>query len=163
NRVVDGGDHVADVALAGAVEHFLDEQRGARGDAPAATARVVAAPREDAGDVRAVAVVIVGRGPEADEVDELDDAVRAQVVVPRGDAGVDDGNADAAAVEPERLLHVSGSDCGAGALEGALHTSIEADAADGGIVRQLVEHPIGDVGHLRGAGGEPAAGGAVHA
>jgi hypothetical protein len=37
--VVDRGDHVADVALAVGVEHFLDEQRRAGRDAAAAAAR----------------------------------------------------------------------------------------------------------------------------
>ena len=48
DRVVDRRDDVADVALAGGVEHFLDEQRRARRDAAAAAARVVAVAGDDA-------------------------------------------------------------------------------------------------------------------
>ena len=59
DRVVDRGDDVADVALARRVEHFLDEQRRARRDAAAAPVGVVAVARDDARDVRAVAVVVV--------------------------------------------------------------------------------------------------------
>ena len=63
NRVVDRGDDVADVTLARGVEDLCDEQRGAGRDAAAAAARIVAVARDDAGDVRAVPVVVVRRPP----------------------------------------------------------------------------------------------------
>ena len=64
--------------------------------------RVVAVAGDDAGDVRAVAPVVVLRGAAVDEVDERGDALAAavgdgQVVVPRRDARVDDRDADAGA------------------------------------------------------------------
>src|SRR5262249_56406845 len=93
DRVVDGGDHVADVALAAAVEHLLDQERRAGRDAAPAAARIVAAAGQNPGDVRAVAVVVVRGRLERDEIDEPRDAVRTEIVVPRGDAGGDQRNA----------------------------------------------------------------------
>ena len=84
---------------------FSDDER-APGAMPGLLAvRVVAVAGDDAGDVRAVAVVVVGLRAAVDEVDELRDALIAvrvascvavlrQVVVPVGDAGVDDRDAD---------------------------------------------------------------------
>ena len=58
DRVVDRRDHVADVAVALAVEDLEADELRAGSDARAASVRVVAAAGDDAGDVRAVAVVV---------------------------------------------------------------------------------------------------------
>ncbi len=77
---------------------------------------VVAVAGDDAGDVRAVAVVVVGLRLVVDEVDKLchalivdradlgRSALVAQVVVPASDARVDDRDADAGAVVAPLLL-----------------------------------------------------------
>ena len=99
--VVERRDDVADVAVAVAVEHLEDDQARARRDAAARAIRIVAVAGDDPGDVRAVAVVVVRERLEVDEVHEMDDAIGAEVVVPGGDAGVDDRDADARAVDAE--------------------------------------------------------------
>src|SRR5688572_17733935 len=58
DRVVDRRDDIADVALTIAVEDLEAEELRAWGDADAASAGIVSAARDDAGHVRAVAVVI---------------------------------------------------------------------------------------------------------
>ncbi len=163
DRVIDRGDDVADVALAGGVEHFLDEQRRARSDAAAAAPRVVAAARDDAGDVRAVAVVVVRGGLEADEVDEPHDAIAAEIVVPVGDTGVDNRNADAGAVESERLLHPRRADRRARSLECGLYAAIETHAGHARHAGERVERGVGHVGDQAAHGDQTAAGGAPHA
>ena len=79
--------------------------------------RVVAVARDDAGDVRAVAVVVV-RLPTGNSTKSTncDDARGAEIVVPVGDAGIDDRDADAGAVEPEGFMDPVRADGRAGAL-----------------------------------------------
>ena len=57
------------------VEHLQADDVRAGRDAGAAPLRVVAVAGDDAGDVRAVAVVVVRRGAAVDEVDERGDAL----------------------------------------------------------------------------------------
>ena len=65
DRVVDRGDDVADVAVALGVEHLQADQVGAGRDAGAGARGVVAVAGDDAGDVRAVAEVVVRRVPSS--------------------------------------------------------------------------------------------------
>src|SRR5262245_8873552 len=80
----------------------------ARSDAGTSTVRVESVSGDDAGHVRPVAIVVVGIGTAAGEIDEAIDplgpAVR-EVVVPGAHARVDDGDADAGAVVAERLAY----------------------------------------------------------
>ena len=62
HRVVDRGDDVADVSVAGAVERLEHDQVGTGRDAAPAAVRVHARARNDPGDVRAVPVVVVRNG-----------------------------------------------------------------------------------------------------
>ena len=59
------------------VEHLQRDQAGIGRGAGLLAVRVVAVAGDDAGDVRAVAVVVVRRGPAVDEVDEHRDALVA--------------------------------------------------------------------------------------
>src|SRR5262249_11277603 len=107
--VVDGGDHVADAAVPGIVEYPQHGEVRVRRDPRPAAGRVEPVARNDAGDVRAVAVWIGWHGRAGDEVDEPIDALRrgqhrvGQIVVPGCDAGVDHRDPDAGPVEAEFL------------------------------------------------------------
>ncbi len=120
-------DDVADAAAAGGIQHLERNQRRARRDARLVAVRVVAVAEDDAGDVRTVTIVVVWQRPSVDEVHELGDALVAvgirlrraalgQVVVPGGDAGVDDGDANAGAGVAERALHDASADRDGGAV-----------------------------------------------
>ena len=112
---VQRGDDVADRAVAVAVEHLQRNQVRLGRRAAFLAVRIVAVARDDAGDVRAVPVVVVRRGVPVDEVDELHHALVAvgiqragrtgQVVMPAGDAGVDDRDADARPGEAQRVAN----------------------------------------------------------
>ena len=95
--VVDCGNHAARRARAVLIEHFENDEVRARRDALKHVARLLAAARDEAGDVRAVAEVVVRQGLAADVVLPLDDA--AVEVVAEHDARIDDRDADAAAVD----------------------------------------------------------------
>ena len=122
HRPLQRRDHVADAALAVLVEHLEADEVGGRRDAGAGTVRVEAIAGDDAGDVRAVAVVVVRGGPVVDEVDEgrhalavlVPHGARArdvgEVVVPAGHARVDDRDTDAGAVVAHRQLHGARAD-----------------------------------------------------
>ena len=114
--------------------------------------RIVTVAGDDAGHVRAMAVVVVGRPAPVDEIDEELDArppapALGKVVVPRVDAGIDNGDAD-----PASVVAVGGSG-GAGAnrlpraLEGAKRGTVVREAVDertGGDERQ---YGVGNVDH----------------
>jgi hypothetical protein len=68
--------------------------------------------------------------------------VRAEVVVPVGHAGVDDRDADAGAVEAERVADPVAPIGRAGALERPVDAAVEADAATPG-ARERVERVSG--------------------
>ncbi len=70
----------ADRPLALIVEHLEADHLRRGGDAGAEAARVVPVARDDSGDVRAVAVVVVGRVTAVDEVDECRYALAACVL-----------------------------------------------------------------------------------
>jgi hypothetical protein len=110
-----------------------------------------------------VAVVVVGCRLEADEIHEPRHAVRSEVVVPGGDARVDDRDADAGAVEAQGLADEGGADRGARALERAADTAVQADPGHAGQFREGLERGIGHVGDLRADRGEPAARGPADA
>ena len=74
--VFDGRNHVADAAGAGAVERLQDNQPCRGSNARALPVGVVAVAGDDAGDVRAVTVIVVGRRLAAHEIDESIDALR---------------------------------------------------------------------------------------
>ncbi len=103
NDPVDPGDHVAGVTSAGAAEH-ADVHEVDAGRAPARkrgrhTRRRSSAAADDARDVRAMPEGIARDVRLArDEVDARDDAAGKRRMV--GDAGIDDGDADAAAAVP---------------------------------------------------------------
>ncbi len=160
--VVDGGDDVADEAFAGRVEHFFDKQRCPGCDALAASAGVVPAAGDDAGDVRAVTVVVVGLGLEVDEVRELHDASGPEVVVEGGDARVDDGDANACAVHAKGLVDPAGADRRARSFKRALDRSIEADTPDAWHRGQRIERLVAHIGDLAAQQRKPSADDTIH-
>ncbi len=119
DRVVDRGDDVADVAVSVRVEHLERRPGCAPGrHARARAVRVEAVAGNDPGHVRAVPEVVGRAAPTArlpgvsSRVKSLKcttrgDAVgfsgfgQVEIVVPGGDAGVDDGDADALARQTE--------------------------------------------------------------
>ena len=110
DRPLEGRDDVADDAAAVLIEDLQADEVRRRRDARVRADRVPAVAGDDAGDVRAVAVVVVRLRLVVDEVDEARHALAVdhlhlgraaavgQVVVPAGDARVDDRDADAGAV-----------------------------------------------------------------
>src|SRR5262249_45679450 len=126
--------HIADVTLAGGVEHFERDQASAGRDAGARAGRVVPIAGDDAGHVRAVSVIVVRRLPAADEIDERVDALSAaragEIVVPGGDARIDHRDADARTVVPELPTNGRCADRSARALHPRADRAIEDDATD---------------------------------
>jgi hypothetical protein len=146
DRVVDRRDHVARVAVAADVERFQHDEVRAGRDAGAQAVGVAAAAGDDAGDVRAVAVVVVGFGlsaPCRDEVGEMRDPA-FEVVVPRGDARIDGRDADAPSVEAETIRDPAGPDRRGCVLKRAADGPIEADRGDLRLARQPLEGGVGD-------------------
>ena len=148
---------VADAAPARAVERLERDQGGRRGDAGPGPVRVVAVAGDDAGDVRAVAPVVVAGGAAVDEVDELGDPLGgaagvAQVVVVRRDARVDHRDADALAVEAHQGLDGPGADGNRLAADEGLDRAVEVDPLDVAAAGQLTEQPLG---HPRRAAAHP--------
>ena len=119
DRPVERRDDVADVAAAVGVEDLQADQVRAGRDARARAARVVAVAGDDPGDVRAVAVVVVGGVRPLTKSTNLatrpDPRSSCQLVTPESIIATP----DAGAVEAERVVHPAGSDRGAGPLEGA--------------------------------------------
>ena len=115
HRVVDSGDHVADVSVAGAVESFEHDQVGTGRDAAPAAARVHAGARNDSGHVRAVPVVVVRNGLMGDEVGPVHDPARTQIVVRRRNARVDHRDADSGAIHAEVFAQPARADERSGA------------------------------------------------
>ena len=76
--IIECGDDIADSAVTSSVEHLQHGETGAGGDARAGAARVEAVARDDPGDMRAVAVVVVWRRMTVDKIHELVDALRAR-------------------------------------------------------------------------------------
>ena len=72
---VQRGDDRADRSLALGVEHLQRHQRRVRRHPGLAAVRVESVAEDDAGDVRTVAVIVVGHRLPVDEVDELRDAL----------------------------------------------------------------------------------------
>ena len=116
----------------------------------------MAVARDDAGDVRAVPVVVVGAGLEVHEVDKPRDAAGSEVVVPVGHAGIDDRDADAGAVEAERILDPGGADRRAGALQRAVHAPVETDAVHPRQARERSERRVGNARDQAAAAGKAA-------
>ena len=134
--VVDRRNDVADASATVLVQNLEHHQSRPGGDAGARAVGVGAIAGDDAGDVRAVPVVVVRLRLAADEVHELIDTLRrgrvrvGEIVVPGGDAGIDHGDADPGAVISELLPHDIGADRGAGALVESEHEAIQGDALD---------------------------------
>ena len=147
HRPVERLDDVADAALALAVERLERDQGGRRGDTGPGPVGVVAVAGDDAGDVRAVAPVVVARVVAVDEVDELGDPLGgaagvAQVVVVRRDARVDHRDADALAVEAHQGLDGPGADGNRLAADKRLDRAVEVDSLDVAAAGQLTEQPL---------------------
>ena len=136
----------------------LSATRVAAGAIPARVpCGVVAVAGDDAGDVRAVAPVVVAGGAAVDEVDELGDPLGgaagvAQVVVVRRDARVDHRDADALAVEAHQGLDGLGADGNRLAADQRLDRAVEVDPLDVAAAGQLTEQPLG---HPRRAAAHP--------
>ena len=97
------------------VERLQRDDVRARRDRVAGAVGVEAVAGDDARDVRAVAPVVVRLRVAVDEIHEVRDALALavgdrQVIVPAGDARVDDRDADAGAVVSHQLLHRAGAD-----------------------------------------------------
>src|SRR6185503_12657536 len=81
---VEGGNNVADVAAPGAVEDLQRNEIRVGSDTSLLAIRVVAVAGDDAGDVGAVAVVVVGRGSPADEINECGNPLIAERILRQG-------------------------------------------------------------------------------
>ena len=108
HRVVDRLDGGADRAAAGSVEHLQRQQARAWRDAGIGAGRIGAIAADDAGHVRAVTEVVIGRRASVDEVDRADEP-RARVVgageleiAMRKNPRVDQGDTNSAAVPTPR-------------------------------------------------------------
>ena len=155
---VERGDDAADGAVAVRVEHLERDQARLGGRARLLATRIVAVARDDAGDVRAVAVVVVGLRPAVHEVHELRHALIAvgiqhgrgvrEVVVPRRDAGVDHGNADAGARKAEHLANHARADRHRRPVVEFRGGTIVVDAEHRRMLRHLAEQPIGQIDDL---------------
>ena len=157
HRPVERLDDVADAAPALAVERLERDQGGRRGDTGPGAVGVVTVAGDDAGDVRAVAPVVVAGVVAVDEVDELGDPLGgaagvAQVVVVRRDARVDHRDADALAVEAHQGLDGPGADRNRLAADQRLDRAVEVDPLDVAAAGQLAEQPLG---HPRRAAAHP--------
>ena len=147
-------DDVADRAETVRVENLERDEAGVWSDARLLTARVAAIASDDAGHVRAVSVVVVRGRPAVDEIDERRDALitewiqigRAvrQIVVPLGDAGIDERDADAGARQTESLVHRPRADGHRGAVVGPGDRTIEIDPEYRRIGDELREDGIRD-------------------
>ena len=146
------------------VEHLERDQMCAPGrDAGARAVGIEAIAGDDAGDVRAVAVVVVRRRSHpCDEIDEL--APRAGRPRRRRDrratrdAGIDDRDADAGAVVAEILARRHRADGGAGPLHDADDLAIERHARDEGIGGQGAQGAVGHDRDVAADAGQTAAG-----
>src|SRR5262245_18255222 len=128
-------DGVADASRAGCIEDLQDDEMRAGRDTRPSSVGIVAVARDDARDVRAVAVVVVRSCLASDEIHEAVDPLRGaggvrEVVVPRRDARVDDGDADATAVDAELLAYGRGADRCAGAFHRAGDHPIHREMPD---------------------------------
>ena len=135
--VFDGRNHVADAAGAGAVERLQGNQPGRGSNARALPVGVVAVAGDDAGDVRAVTVIVVGHRLAAHEIDESIDALRAARVgeiVVVGDPRIDHRDANPGAVETELLAHLRGTHRRTGPLVCSDGKTIEGNTFDRRIV-----------------------------
>ena len=157
---LEGGDDVADDAAAVLIEHLQADQVRRRRDARVRAVRVVAVAGDDAGDVRPVAVVVVGLQAIVDEVDKARHALAvdhpdvarvaliAQVVVPARDTRVDDRHADAGAVIAPLLLRRAGADRYGRAVVVPRNRTIEVDAQHFRALGDLLDDPVRELdGH----------------
>ena len=120
NGVIECGDDVADVAATGAVQDFEHHQVRGWCNAGPRAARIEAVAGDDAGDVCAVAIVVVRGVEPVHEVDEMIDARstsrRGEIVMRGRHTRVDDRDADTRPVVTQILPHDRGADCRARAL-----------------------------------------------
>src|SRR5689334_3906239 len=100
--VIERCDDIADGTAPCTIQHLQHDDSRIRCDAAARAVRIKAVPRDDAGDVRTVAVVVVWGGLTVDEIDEpvyaLSSRGGGEIVVPRRHARVDHGHTDARSV-----------------------------------------------------------------
>ena len=148
DRVVECCDHVADVTEAVAVEHFEDDKIRGGGDASPRAVGIVSAAGDDSSDVRAVAVVVVRLRLILDEVGKMHDAIAGEIVVPRGDAGIDDRDANAGTIDPEVFANPLRANRRARAFHRSLNRAVEADGSNAWPTGQRFERAVGDDGHL---------------
>ena len=140
---------------------------------PAARGLTVA--RNDTRHVRAVAVIVVRIRIAADEVGEVCDALAgagpvkialvavSEIVMPAGDARIDDRDADSGAVEAERAANDVGADRRAGPIHRRPDFAIEADLGKFPAGRERRDRGLGN---FRGHGAkrrQPTAGSAAKA
>ncbi len=140
DRPPERGDDVADDAATVLVEHLQADEVRRRRDPGVRAAGIIAVAGDGARDVRAVAVVVVRLQAIVHEVDEgrhalpvdhshlVVAALVREVVVPVGDARVDDGNADAGAVVAPLLLRRARTDRNGGAIVVLRNVAIEVNA-----------------------------------
>ena len=115
-------------------------------------AGIEAIARDDAGDVRAVPVVVVRRRAPVDEIDELVDALRSggslrEVVVPASHAGVDHRDAYARPVIPIGLPNAGRTHGRPRPLRRARDHAVQYDALHERAIRQNQQREIRDVDH----------------
>ena len=155
---VERGDRVADRAAALGVENLERDQCGIGRYPCMTTERIMPVSRDDAGDVRPMAQVVVRGGGAVDEIDERGDALVAEriqgrrrareIVVPPGDARVDDGDANTGAGEAEAPLNGARADRDGGTEVMSRRRSVVVDPEDFGPRFELPQDVIRQVEHL---------------
>src|SRR5687768_4217177 len=162
--VVDRGNHVADVAFAALVQYAQDHQAGAGRDASQRAIRIVSVAGDDPGDVCAVAVAVMCYRQVIHKIHEADDAVWPEVVVPAGNAGIDDRDAYAGAVVAQLLVDPGGTDRYRASLHRSRNFAVERNRLDLWPPREPAEGVVRNLGNLPADGAEesarPSAGGA---
>ncbi len=128
--VIQGGDGVADVALALMIESLEHDEVRARRKSPSRAVRGLPAPRDDPRYVGAVAVPVVRLRTGSDEVREVHDTPVVQIVVCGSDARIYDRDADSRAVHPKVLLDPPCTHDRGRRLEGAGDRPVRGDGSD---------------------------------
>src|SRR5712691_3489600 len=161
-------DDVADRALAVRVQHFQRDEIRVRRHTRLTAVRIVAVARDDAGDVRAMTLIVVRRDLAVHEVDERlhpliavriqrRGAVR-QIVVPRRDPRVDDRDADAGAREAERAVHGESTRRQRRRVVRLRERTVVADVENVRMLRQPLDQPVGQAERLTVDDPEPLVG-----
>ncbi len=154
---VQGRDDVRDRALAVRVQHFERDDLRIRCDARLVILRVIPVAGDDARDMCPVAVIVVRQGLVVYEIHELRDplvtvredsrhAALGEVVVPCSDAGIDDSDADAVALQAVLLNQpCAGRSRRAVVVQG--RRAIVVDLENLGTRLELLDLPVGQIQH----------------